>query len=60
MVAEAVREVGRGLDCVGERMGFTGETATERGTGDMAPGVGVVGVLPPDLFCRGREEKQKS
>ena len=58
VVAVVLRGVGRGLDCVGERMGFTGETATERGTGDMAHGVGVVGVLPPpDFFCR--KEKRR-
>ena len=58
VVAVVLRGVGRGLDCVGERMGFTGETATERGTGDMAHGVGVVGVLPPpDFFCRTEKKK---
>ena len=50
VTVEVVGGGGVGMECVGERRDFTGDTATERGTGEVADGVGVVGLLPPLTF----------
>ena len=49
--------VGVVMDCVGERRGFTGDTAAASGTGEDEAGVGVEGLLLPPTFC-GRERNK--
>lgn len=43
-------EIGATPTAVGERRGLTGETATDRGTGDEERGVEPVGVVLPLAF----------